>query len=175
MIIECYHTLENQGNPDYVERYGPFACSRKDAWLGTGYYFWDTNIQWAHEWGKVYANGYFICQVSIQHDETIFDLYGNVSHMMAFTKAFEILKSRVPPSDHAKILVRDVIEALKKTGSFPYNGIRANHEHSRSLTVKFNSIRHEYLIINSPVQICLLNKKNLISQTFRIVFPEDYV
>ena len=38
-----YQTVEDRGNPDYVEQHGPFICTNKNAWLGEGYYFWDTN------------------------------------------------------------------------------------------------------------------------------------
>jgi len=176
MILECFQTLEDRENPDEVERYGPFICARNDVWLGKGYYFWDTNIEWAHGWGQSYqANGYIICQASIRHDEMILDLAGNVRHMMAFERIYKILRERVPAQERADILVRDLIAALQKTNSIPFDGIRANHEHTSPLIVKFNKERKEYLIINRPMQICLLNKKNILSHTFRIVFPEKYV
>lgn len=176
MILECYQTLEDRENPDEVERKGPFICSRTDVWLGKGYYLWDTNIQWAHGWGEFYArNGYIICQASIKFDEMILDLAGNVGHMMAFEEVYELLRKRVPNQDASGILVRDVIAALQRTNSIPFNGIRANHEHTYPIRVKFNRDRKEFLIINRPVQICLLNRNNLLSRTFRIVFPEKYV
>ncbi|MBK9689303.1 MAG: hypothetical protein IPO65_16695 [Saprospiraceae bacterium] len=66
MVIKTvYQTLENRGNQDYVENNGPFLCSRNNAWLGNGYYFWDSFIENAHWWGwkvKKFTNGYFICE-----------------------------------------------------------------------------------------------------------------
>ena len=48
-----YQTVEDRGNPDYVEQHGPFICTNKNAWLGEGYYFWDTIIELAHWWGNL--------------------------------------------------------------------------------------------------------------------------
>jgi len=35
-----YQTLEDRGNPDEIERNGPFSCNWNNSWLGTGCYFW---------------------------------------------------------------------------------------------------------------------------------------
>lgn len=42
-----YQTVEDRNNPDDVEQHGPFLCTNKMAWLGHGYYFWDTFINLA--------------------------------------------------------------------------------------------------------------------------------
>ena len=47
-----YQTLENRDNADEVERDGPFLCNRKNAWLGTGYYFGDTFVELAGGGGR---------------------------------------------------------------------------------------------------------------------------
>lgn len=64
---------------------------------------------------------------------------------------------------------------MQKTGSFSFDGIRGEHEQAAALTVKFNENKREYIRLGNPVQICLINRNNLLSQTFRIVFPEKYV
>ncbi|GAB3327755.1 hypothetical protein GCM10027299_28810 [Larkinella ripae] len=174
MILECYQTLEDRDNPDDVEKNGPFICSRSDAWLGTGYYFWDSNIQWAESWGQVYTkNGYIICQAQIVYNERIFDLWGNVNHQAAFKSALELLKKR-PPTGRP-IVAREVLAFLVRSGHFAYSGIRAADEPKDVVTVKYNKHKAEVLIVNQRVQICLLDKNNLLSHTFRIVFPEKYV
>ena len=43
MTIIGYHTLEDRGNPKEILESGPKQCFRADAWLGHGYYFWDTD------------------------------------------------------------------------------------------------------------------------------------
>ncbi len=172
MILECFQTVEDLDNADYIERNGPFKCVRTDAWLGEGYYFWDSNIEWAHSWGAFYEeNGYIICQAQIRFDETVFDLYGNVQHNLLFERAYLAIRQQTD----REITVPQVITAMRKMGRFAYNAIRAFDQPSSVLRVQYNIRKSEQLIINQRVQICLLNKNNLLSQTFRIVFPERYV
>jgi hypothetical protein len=67
-----YQTLENRGNLDFIENNGPFICKRNNAWLGTGYYFWESFIENAHWWGKEcnnYPNGYVICKAIYTENE----------------------------------------------------------------------------------------------------------
>lgn len=174
MFLTCYQTLEDRNNPDEIEQKGPFICSRNDFWLGKGYYFWDTNIEWAHAWGQFYVkNGYVICKTLLRHDEFLFDLWGNVAHQQAFRDILTVLQKRVPKGE--EIVVRHVLVSSQKTGSFLFNGIRAFDEPNEVQTIRYNSGRKEVLIINQRVQICLLNQKSLVSQDFRIVFPNHYV
>lgn len=110
MNLECYHTLEDRENPDEVENRGPFVCTRGDFWFGKGYYFWDTNVEWAHNWGE-WSYGeerYIICQATIKLDNNIFDLTGNVSHKMAFMDAYDIIIKKNLISGR-KLVLRDVI------------------------------------------------------------------
>ncbi len=60
-----YQTVSDRDNADYIEDNAPFRCERKDAWLGEGYYFWDTLIKNAHWWGEIaYNNEYVITKFS---------------------------------------------------------------------------------------------------------------
>ncbi|MEZ0607673.1 hypothetical protein ACAW74_04105 [Fibrella sp. WM1] len=172
MIVTGYQTLEDQENADYIEQYGPFVCKRPDAWLGDGYYFWDSNIDWAHDWGDYYSqNGYVICSSQIRLDETVFDLFGNVKHQQLFERAYIALRERT----RSEVTVPQVINAMKMLKAFPFHAIRAFDEPRTVSTIRYNHKRPEQLIIGQRVQICLVNKNNLLSQTFRIVFPEKYV
>ena len=57
MSTTAYQTLEDRDNPDEIETNGSYRCRSSNAWLGIGYYFWDSNAQWANEWGeKSYSN-----------------------------------------------------------------------------------------------------------------------
>ena len=47
-----YQTVDDRRNIKYVLENAPFKCTRNDAWLGEGYYFWDTFINFAHWWGE---------------------------------------------------------------------------------------------------------------------------
>ena len=176
-VITGYHTVEDRDNADQVESNGPFICVRNDAWLGTGYYFWDTRQHWAHDWGnKCYVSkqkGYIVCEAQIRLDERIFDLFGDVMHQEEFAAVFDELDKQFPPGKD--LFVRHVINYLKKIGAFPYDGIRAADEPKDVLSVEFGGRRNEKMFVGQRVQICLINKNNIVLPTFRIIFPEKYV
>lgn len=52
-----YQTVEDRNNPSEIETEGPFLCVRNNAWLGRGYYFWDTFVELAHWWGNTIYQG----------------------------------------------------------------------------------------------------------------------
>jgi hypothetical protein len=91
MKITLYQTLEDRGNPVWVEDNGPLRCNRGNAWLGDGYYFWDSHIQLAHYWGEMYKKGYMICAASAVLDHTCWDLHNNANHRIEFEEIYNLL------------------------------------------------------------------------------------
>lgn len=77
-----YQTVANKNKQD-IEKNAPFQCTRSDAWLGKGYYFWDTFIEVAKQWGEcAYKNNYIICKTQVVCLENeILDFYGNTSQI----------------------------------------------------------------------------------------------
>lgn len=176
MTTAGYHTLEDRDNVDEIETDGPQKCKRKDAWLGDGYYFWDTEIEWAHDWGKQYSE-YMIFEGTIEINEVTFDLVGNVSHKIFFRKIYEELKDKGYFAKGMKVNVPNLLEYLKKHTKFleKYNSIRSEHPTKSELTITYGGKLNEYLSLGDTVQICLITKKNLISQSFKVVYPQKYV
>lgn len=176
-VIIGYHTVEDRDNADEVEANGPFMCVRSNAWLGDGYYFWDSDLDLAHEWGRfgyeVRRKKYLICQGEIQHDDCIFDLVGWIPHQKAFLTVMDLLLEQLPAGSEPRMV--DVLDFLRSNDVFPYNAIRAADKHSQSREVKFGGKRGEYAVLNQRTQICLINKKNLVLASFRIIFPTKYV
>ncbi len=176
MIIKGYHTLEDRDNYLQVEFNGPGKCIDKRAWLGHGYYFWDSDIDIAHTWGKnCYGQEcYYIFEGDITIDDETFDLYGRVTHKMELIAAYDaIIASGLLDED--SITVSDIIEYLKKIGAFPYTAIRAADIPKRHFKISFGGKRGEYMIANERVQVCLIVKKSLNLQSFRCIYPEEYV
>lgn len=165
-----YHTLQDRGNPREIELEGPRYCYRNDAWLGRGYYFWDTDITWAHRWKKSDNKGYMICEAQLLIDENTFDLLGNVAHQKRLQECAAIL------SAHAEkdVSVYEVVEYLKKHLDFPYNSIRA-FDDPNPVRINYDNKRTEQLTLNKRVQICLIDKTNLILNSFKVIFPERYL
>lgn len=176
-VITGYHTLEDRDNADEVEINGPFICTRNNAWLSDGYYFWDSDLELAHEWGRVgyqlRRKQYLICQGEILNDDFIFDLVGSVLHQKTFIAMMDLLLEQLPNGVEPRMV--DVLDFLRSNGAFPFNAIRAADKHLKSREVSFGGKRGEYAILNQRTQICLLNKKNLILPSFRIIFPLKYV
>lgn len=176
MIIKGYHTLENRDNYLQVEENGPGKCTDYRAWLGHGYYFWDSDIDLAHSWGEnTYGvDRYYIFEGEIAINDETFDLYGRVAHKKELMAAYDaIIESG--HLDEDSITVADIIEYLRKIGAFSYNSIRAADIPRRQFRIYFGGQRGEFMIANERVQVCLVIKKNLNLQSFRCIYPEEYL
>lgn len=180
-----YQTLEDRGNPDYIEANAPFLCKWRNTWLGEGYYFWDTFIENAHWWGEVrYGNTYVICKATCDYDPlNCFDLVGDTEHMLDFNKTIEFLRSQKLINDDTT--VARVLEFLKtKTGSFNYEairvyGIKSISEHKEAYKkyrhrLIFELSKPQYLDYKPAIQICLFKKNSLNLRDIKIEYPDEY-
>jgi hypothetical protein len=178
-----YQAIQNTENPDKIEHDGPIFCGNASAWLGPGYYFWDSFIELAHIWGRVHCGGdYMICEAFSEFNtEEILDLINNPDQIRDFWESFLLLK------DNPRLLcpggsltVGSVIESLKKTNAFPYKAIRANGNNS------FNSYQNPVIKVlfayNLPAfmelppawQVCVIDKTFLQNGSYHVIFPEEY-
>lgn len=175
MLTKGYHTLEDRGNADEIEEWGPKLCNKQNAWLGEGYYFWDSNIYWAHDWGKKGKRGYMIFEGDITIDENTYDLVGKIAHKLEFAAIIQELES-TGYFKPGQLKVPNVIEYIKKYTDFPYNSIRAADYPGKTLReINFGGKWGEFMYLNERVQICLINKNNLNLQTFKVIYPDIYV
>lgn len=174
MQVTGYHTLQDRGNPEEIELNGPQACYRSNAWTGHGYYFWDTEINWAHEWGKQdptkQKTGYMIFESQLLVNENTFDLFGNVAHQKEFLTCVKIMRDNA----YQNVNVPNVIEFLKRHTDFAYNSIRS-FDDPRPQALRYNNNRKEQISLNKRVQICLIDKTNLILGSFKVIFPKKYL
>lgn len=176
MLTIGYHTLEDQDNVDKIENNGPIKCQTKAAWLGHGYYFWDANPDWAHKFGRSrYLDAYMIFEAEIAINNETYDLYGNVGQKREFYEVYKELKQNGHFEEGEEITVPKVIEYLKRHVGFPYNSVRAADNPEHRNVISFGGQRGEYMFLNERVQICLITKKNLSSQSFRVIYPEHYL
>lgn len=170
-----YQTVANRENADEVESHGPYKCTRTP-WLGEGYYFWETFIDYAHWWGHVgYNDTYFVCQTTLLHPDEIFDLAGDTDVILEFQDYANILKTKYKH----EITISFVIEHMKRNASFPYKAIRARHENEikwesiNAQTMKFVPNRKEYMTFRPPFQICVIDK-SILSTEFSVIYPQEY-
>lgn len=179
--MTLYQTLEDKDNPDDIESNAPFLCDEKNAWLGRGYYFWDTLIDNAHWWGRSHCNGSYVIveyKCDSHNNKTCFDLHGNMEHLKYFNEVIEFLKSQHLWT--CTTTVARVIEYLKDKTDFEsiYEAIRAYGHLSKSdkntSSIPFEANKRFYLERTPAVQICLFRKKALNLSNGKIVFPNHY-
>jgi hypothetical protein len=178
--MRLYHTVEDRDNPDDIESNAPFICKRKNAWLGEGYYFWDTLIENAHWWGQSqYKGNYVIVEYHCDSYTTsgkCFDLHGNMEHLRDFNATVEFLKSKGLQTT----TVAKVIEYLKGKTDFAsvFEAIRAYGHFSKSnnniTSIPFETEKKHYLELTPAVQICLFRKNSLNLSTGKIIHPSHY-
>jgi len=175
MLTKGYHTLEDRDNVDEIEEWGPKPCKRNSAWLGDGYYFWDGDIYWAHDWGKKSYTRYMIFEGEITIDENTYDLVGNILHKKEFWHIIQELVNSGFFKSFQMVTVPKVIEYIKRHAGFDYNSIRAADYPHKAFKISFGGANKEFMYLNERVQICLINKKNLSLQSFKVIFPEEYL
>jgi len=178
VVTKGYHTLKERDNVDTIEESGPIKCTHSRAWLGLGYYFWDTNIEWAHSWGKTTydADNYVIFEIDINRDPTMFDIHGDVSHQIILSEAASALKDALRTKPISQITVPNIIEYLKRHTDFlqRYFTIRAA-DNPDSRNIYYFSTEYKNFMYAAPrVQVCVMEKKRLLLRTFKVVYPEIY-
>ena len=175
-----YQTVEDRNNPDDIERDAPYPCNAHNAWLGNGYYFWDTLIANAHWWGRSHYHhtDYVIVEFNCDsmYNGKCYDLHGNMEHLDYFNKVVEFLKEQSLFSDEDT--VSKVISYLKGKTDFStrYEAIRAyGHQSKKNQQFVLFERNKAFGLEREPaVQLCLFHKRSLNLSAGRIVFPEDY-
>lgn len=172
MYIIGYQTLKDKDNIDEVESFGPYKCTAKNAWLGHGYYFWDTDIRWAHNWGesKYSKDGYLILECQLDLSNKCFDIWGSVRCQLDLEESVSVMEEQIEGFDKESVTIPEIIEFMKKQDVFNYNSIRS-FDSPNPIVFKFQNNRYEFTVINQRVQICVLNKKEVIKSSPKVIFP----
>lgn len=183
-VKTLYQTLKDKGNPDYIEDNAPFICNWGNAWLGDGYYFWDTFIENAHWWGKVrHGDSYIICRAECDFSsDDCFDLVGDTNHMQDFAESVKFLTSK--NIANANTTVARIITFLRKVPDFSFQairvyGIKSISDHKEEYEkykhrLIFEVSKPQYLDYKPAIQLCLFNKKSLNLRNIKIEFPDEY-
>lgn len=85
-----FHTQEDRGNV----LSGPILCIRKNAWLGTAYYFWAEDED-AVRWGYDSKGGCFQVYSARIVSENVLDTVYNKEHYEFFRNALERLAAKI--------------------------------------------------------------------------------
>lgn len=172
MKIIGHHTCNQDGSIQNIEKVGPFLSKHieKDAtqhkFLGTGYYFWDNNINMAHSHGqKNYKRKYYIFEAQLNlKDEAFLDLAGNRIDMIFFQDIMEKLKTQTETQNWT---IGHFIEFLKRIKIFNYRAIRAiDNSIDPKQAIKFVPDRRNFINLNPIFIVCLLDKNSDLISSF---------
>jgi len=178
-----YQTIEDRDEADKVELTGPFPC-KKNPWLGSGFYFWDSDIHLGHWWGEYgYASNYMICESTCDYNERCWDLHNEYAHRVECKTLVDDIRKRISESDWNKLLFPKIINLIRQESAFnqKYDAIRACGIHSiakdyeHNVRFNFRDNLPAYLDLMPAIQICLFSKSALNRKGYQIVFPEMYV
>ncbi len=185
-----HHTCLNTEDVDKIEQEGPFKATHdsktgKYQFLGTGYYFWDNNIEAAKFWGETHYKGnYLVFKADlIIPKEKFLDLVGSRENMIYLQELMVRFKSQNKNSEHWELgkFIEFMKEVANKPGFknvFPYTVFRAidnNAVIKKEYKYLFVAGKHSYINLNPRLIICLVEKSSLVLKNFCVVYPEKYI
>lgn len=178
-----YQTLQDWDNAPMVRQEAPFICTSEDAWLGNGYYFWDTFEKIAHWWGKSQHNDqYIICRGECDFKrQYCLDLHGEPEDMALFMSIADVMESEGLLDD--KTTVCEVLMYMYYLGIFDYQAVRVVGVHSvnpkrwtdYSYRLIFDPETKHFIELLPAIQICFYEKSCMELKGFDIIYPEKYV
>lgn len=152
----------------------PILCMDDEAWLGSGYYFWDNSLESAEWWGKEHYHSNFFINRSYYdyHSDEYLDLVGNTKHRKYIKNRYDILVRR----RHDTYTVGELIEILKqKDPDFPFLAVRAlpipsNVDSKQKIFYDQNN--EFYFDANEKIQMCVIELSFLLNGEYRMIYPE---
>lgn len=165
-------TVTDKGNPDYVNKNGPFP-STKSHWLGKGYYFWDGLMTRAQWWGERHCGGkYMICRAWAELDNNAYlDLAGNMQQLEVFKAHYDLIQKMYP---RRKITVSFAINKLIKDKLFPYQAVRSlSNECGGDVAISYVGYHDSFLNVSPPMQICVYSYNRV--RDYHVIYPPKYV
>lgn len=172
-----YQTLKFRNNNDEVLEHGPYDCNKSNAWLHSGFYFWEEFIEPAHHWGITYNRKSYIITVGecIITEEEVFDLVGNPKHIRMFRETFEYLNELGLIDENTT--VAHIIDYLMKEEVFDFIATRADTTESfrryNLLSLKFAVNYDIELTLNPAIQICIYDLGKSCFGNFKIVYDSS--
>lgn len=181
-----HHTCSCDGGFERVLQDGPFEAihnteQNQFQFLGTGYYFWENNIDMAKAWGRIrYGGDYYVLALDFELlEESCFDLVGNRTHQLFLIECIKTLwhKRGVKRNEWN---LSECVQFLRKINKldvriFPFQLVRTmdlyNHlTSSLQFKLKYLSNKENYTIVNPKIVICSFSKGALLLHTKRIVY-----
>lgn len=178
MKFTVHHTCLKNGGHEYCEKNAPFLSEFTDdnrPFLGSGFYFWEYNEDYAKYWGKQhYRNDFFVLEavVNVNHEEEGFylDLAGNREHMVNFVnllKTFNLIHEEGTEGIDLSYIIqylRDLAEKEEDDEIFPFKVIRAldyKNNDNFGIKIDFNQITSSFTMLNPRIILAYQNKRDI--------------
>lgn len=180
-----YQAIRAEGSTEEIEHKGPFECTRTDAWLGSGFYYWETFKEHAHWWGQQsLKNNYIICETHLCINRI--QLY-DLEDSEVIQEFEQINKELIKKYPNQKLTVSFIIKYLHTKGLLnEYSAIRARFNGSirknttdingEIMTPKMtpNSKAKAYIDLKPQIQLCLLNKSIIGEKNYKVIYSSQY-
>jgi len=154
----------------------------KYQFLGSGYYYWDDNLNYAKTWGKNHCRGdFFIVESDLNLAKGLFlDLVGNRGDIRFFYNLMKDLSSHVRKDARTIAGVIDIARGLEvlAPGTFSYKVIRSldytqfekTDKSEDKKAVRYVENKFNITLLNPRFIICLLEKSDVILLSKTIVY-----
>lgn len=178
-----HHTCANRNGNTYILQNAPFPSefnkeANKIPFLGGGYYFWDTNPDAAHFWGKShYKENYsiFECVLNIE-DNKFLDLVGSRKDMIKLRELIDKFSKKIVGGN---LSLGEILELFKKINNlypnfFNYDALRAIDSSTPKRNediIYFNNNKKHYIDLCPRLIICLYRKNPVLLRSPKIIFP----
>lgn len=171
---DLFQTVENK-ELEKLSQLGPIKCNDKDAWLGCGFYFWDSYINDAYWWGNKHYHGDFaVFKSGYDYDSYEYlDLMGNTEHRDYIFNCHNALYKKCG----SKLRMGQLIEILKKADdNFIFKAVRAIPDTTTTNTSKiyFEQKKSFFQQQKQKIQLCVFDKSFLINNQFELVYQVNY-
>jgi hypothetical protein len=139
-VRKMFHTQDNRG----LYLLEPIICKRRNAWLGTGYYFWyedNDAIIWGKEAKKDY--GSFVVYIATIDCKSILDTVFNEEHYLFWCKMIDKIADDILKKTGRKADIKEVNDILnrnkvwKDVKGIMYQDIPNNTERNKVVTLLY--------------------------------------
>lgn len=146
---------------------------RKDKFqfLGEGYYFWDSNRNRAHKWGKDHYKGdYLILELDlVLSGENFLDLAGSRHDLLEFYKVYSGMRKGNPNLKIGAFFKTMQILQKHRPEKWPFTVVRALNVKKGANRIPFNHVSDSEMILDPEIIICFYDRNELNLQNIRYI------
>lgn len=158
----------------------PQPCTRDDAWLGEGYYFWKNEmdaLDWGHKSKK--KTGHFEIYICSINSENYLDTVFNEDHYNFWIAQLEKIAKKIMIKTYEKPTLKELNDYLRDNNIWPtveyiqFQDLPTNSERSlvKPITYRYGKVRT--VAFRKRIQICVYNPKIItnfaLNDTYKVI------